>query len=215
MKFRLQQAILMVLYTTSLVAISIPLIRLVIMLSPDHLFPLLATLLIYTAVGIVGGSLIHTISYIPNRLAAEFDPIKNDIATGAIKNQEELAMRLSDFVTHFFNFTFLDIAHAFLYTDKTGLVSCEELPKTRSAMEEADMLEKSKTLKEIHHAGKLTMGKEEFHLYILPIWLGDQWLGYMGLMSKRRIGKYFQKFLMDFENNYLDDQLMLVKRISN
>ncbi len=214
MKYRLPQVILLVLYTISMVALSIPLVRLVNLLSPDSLFPLLATLLIYMSVVVVGGCLIHTISHIPYRLASEFDPIKNDISSGDITNLEELGLRLSHFVTRFFDFTFLDINYAFLHTDKTGLVSNENLPEAKSAMEEFGMLEKSKTLKEIHRAGKLAIGNEEYHLYILPIWFGDHWQGYMGLLSRRRIGKYFQKFLMDFENNYLDDQLMLVTRIS-
>jgi len=214
MKYRLPQVILLVLYTISMVALSIPLVHLVTLLSPDSLFPLLATLLFYMTAVIVGGCLIHTISSIPYRLASEFDPIKNDICSGGIKNPEDLGKRLSHFVTRFFDFTFLDIHYAFLHTDDTGLVSCENLPEARSAMEEFGMLEKSKTLKEIQRAGKLARGNEEYHLYILPIWFGDKWLGYMGLLSRRRIGKYFLRILMDFENNYLDDQLMLVNRIS-
>jgi hypothetical protein len=36
----------------------------------------------------------------------------------------------------------------------------------------------------------------------------------MGLMSKRKIGHFHKKFLTEFENIFLDDQLMHVSRIS-
>ena len=195
MIYRVQRAILMVFYTISMMALSIPLVRLVISLSPDNLFPLLATLLLYMVVVVVLGCLIHTISYIPFNLAAAFDPIKNDIASGEIKDPEELGKRVSLFLTRFFNFAFLDIDHAFLHTGQTGLVSFEDLPEARRAMEEFDMLEKSKSIKEIQRAGKITLGKVEYHLYILPVWFGDRWLGYMGLFSRGRISRFYQQFL--------------------
>ncbi|MDX2430051.1 MAG: hypothetical protein QNK35_03900 [Bacteroides sp.] len=214
MKHRLQQVLLLVFYTISMVALSIPLVQLVTMLSPDNLFPLLASLLLYLVLAVALGCLIHTITYIPSNLATEFDPIKNDISTGNIKDTEELGRRLSLFVTRFFDFAFLDINFAFLHTEQSGLVSCEDLPELSSAMDQFEMLEKSKIFKEIMRAGKVTLAEEDYHLYVLPIWIGDQWLGYMGLLSKRRIGRFFQKLLEEFENNFLDDQLMLVIRTS-
>jgi hypothetical protein len=206
--------ILLVFYTISMVALSIPLIKLVIKLSPDHFYPLIATLLLYMVLVVVLGSVIHTISYIPSNLAGAFDPIKNDIASGRISDLQELGKRISLFMTKFFNFAFLDIDHAFLHTEKTGVVSCEDIPEAAPAMEEFGMLEKSKSIKEMIRAGKITHDQNEYHLYILPIWLGDQWLGYMGLMSNKRIGRFYQKFLTEFENNFLDDQLMHVSRSS-
>lgn len=214
MIYRVQRIILMVFYTISMVAISILLIRLVTTLSPDHLYPLVITLVLYMAFVIVLGAVIDTISYIPFNLAAAFDPIKNDVATGVIKNQAEFGKRVSHFLTRFFDFAFLDIDRAFLHTEQAGLVSCDELQEATSAMEAFDMLEKSKAVKEIIRAGKITLAGEEYHLYILPIWFGDQWLGYHGLLSKRKIGRFFQRFLMEFENNFLDDQLMHVTCIS-
>lgn len=214
MKQRVQQVLLLVFYTISMVALSIPLAGLVTKLSPDNLFPLLASLLIYVVVAVALGCLIHTISYIPSNLASEFDPIKNDISLGKIRDTKELGKRISHFVTRYFDFVFLDIDFAFLHTEQSGLVSNEDLPEAVSAMEAFDMLEKSKSFKEIIRAGEITLGEEVHHLYILPIWIGDQWLGYMGLLSKKRIGRLFQKFLMEFENNFLDDQLLLVIRTS-
>ena len=77
-------------------------------------------------------------------------------------------------------------------------------------MEKFGMLDKSKNLQEIILAGKITVGNREFNLYVLPIWFGERWLGYMGLFSRKRISRFYQKFLMEFEDNFLDDQLMHV-----
>lgn len=209
-----QRIILLVFYTISMAALSIPLLRIVSGLSPDHLYPLLVILILYMVGVIILGGLIHTISYIPFNLATAFDPIKNDIASGLISTPEELGKKVSLFMTRFFDFAFLDIDHAFLHTEESGLVSFEEMPALEEAMKEFEMLEKSKTFKEILRAGKINHENREFHLYILPVWFGEQWLGYMGLMSKNRIGRFYQRFLLEFENNFLDDQLMLVNRIN-
>jgi len=215
MIYRVQRFILMLFFTISMVALSIPLIRLVMKLSPDHHYPLIATLVLYLVLVVVLGSVIHTISFIPSKLAAAFDPIKNDIASGRISDLQELGKRISLFMTEFFNFAFLDIDHAFLHTEQTGVVSCEDIPEAAPAMEEFGMLEKSKTIKDIIRAGKITHDQYEYHLYILPVWLGDHWLGYMGLMTNKRIGRFYQKFLTEFENDFLDDQLMQVSRIKD
>jgi hypothetical protein len=210
--YNVQRSILLVFYTISMVAISIPLARLVATLSPDHLYPLIVTLVLYMVLVVVIGSIIYTISYIPFNLATAFDPIKNDIASGEIRNVEELGKRISEFTVHFFDFSFLDIDHAFLHTEQEGIISHEELSPLTQPMAEFDMLEKSKGLEEIIRAGKVTLGSKDFHLYILPIWFGNKWLGYMGLLSKKRINRFPQRFLMEFENNFLDDQIMHVIR---
>ncbi len=214
MIYHVQRMIFMVFYTISMVALSIPLMRLVISLFPDNLYPMTVALLLYMIVVVVLGSFIHTLIYIPSKLSADFDPIKNDIASGEIRDLKKLGKKISLFVVEFFDFTFLDIDHAFLHTEETGVVSCEDLPEAALAMEEFGMLEKSKTIREITRAGKISHERGSYHLYILPIWLGNQWLGYMGLMTKRKIGHFHQKFLTEFENVFLDDQLMHVSRIS-
>ena len=163
---------------------------------------------------IVLGCFIHTLSYIPFNLASAFDSVKNDVCAGSIKDIEAFSKKVSHFLSSFFDFAFLDINYAFLHTEQAGLVSDVELPEAQQAMKEFDMLEKSKTFTEIQRAGKITLGENKYHLYILPIFIGDQWLGYLGIMSGRKIGRFFQNFLTEFENNFLDDQLMYVIRSS-
>ena len=132
------------------------------------------------------------------------------LRNGKLRSVEELGKRLTKFTVRFFDFAFLDIDDAFLHTEHTGPVSHEDLAGALTAMEKLGMLDKSKNLQEIILAGKITVGNREFNLYVLPIWFGERWLGYMGLFSRKRISRFYQKFLMEFENNFLDDQLMHV-----
>ncbi len=208
--YNVQRIILLVFYTTTSIALSIPLARFVSWLSPESLFPLIASLVIYVILAVIIGSLIHVVSYIPFNLANAFDPIKNDIASGTIGDMNQLGKRISRFTTEFFDFSFLDISHAFIQTEGSEMISHEDIANVRLALKEYDMMEKSKQLEKIIRAGEFKLHDMDYHLYILPIWFGDRWLGYMGLLSRKRISRFFQNFLMDFENNFLDDQIMHV-----
>jgi len=212
--YKVQRLILMVFYTTTMIALSIPLVMLVTKLFPDHFFPLIATLVLYMVLSVVIGIIISAISYIPFNLANAFDPIKNDIASGTISDIDQLGKRITAFTVEFFDFAFLDITHAFIQTGSSALISHEDIPSVQLALGEYGMLEKSKKLDEIIRAGTIAVDQGDLHLYILPIWFGDQWIGYMGLLTEKRIGRFFQKFLMEYENNFLDDQIMHVKQLS-
>ena len=210
----MQRIILLVCYTTTIIALFIPLARLVNRLSPDNLFPLAVILIIYLLLSVVIGTFIYFLSYIPFNLATAFDPIKNEIASGNISDLEQFGKRITDFTTQFFDFSFLDIAHAVFQTEHTNMISHEDISQIQQALKEHDMLENSKKLEEIIRAGKINLNGKHFHLYILPLWFGDRWLGYLGLLSSRRINRFFQKLLMEFENNFIDDQLMHMIHIS-
>ena len=120
--YNLQRIILLVFFTTTSIALSIPLAMLVVKLSPNHLYPLVITLLAYMILMIIIGAMIHVISYIPFNLATAFDPIKNDIAFGNITTLEELGERITSFTVQFYNFSFLDISHAYLETSESGII---------------------------------------------------------------------------------------------
>jgi len=211
MSYRIERSVLTGFFLVSMVSLSFLLIRGILLLFPDQLYPLVAGLLLYTALTVVLGAYMHTISFIPYRLAGAFDPIKNDIASGVIRDEAQLARRITAFTVDFFDFAFLDIAHAFLHTERSGMVSHEELQSPERAMEAFGMLEMSKGLEGMVRAGKIDEGGKQYHLYILPLWFGERWLGYMGLLSPRRIGRFTRRYLEAFENNYLDDQLMIVQ----
>lgn len=212
--YNVQRIILLVFFTTTAIALSIPLARLVTRLSPDNLFPLVATLLVYMALVIMIGSLIHVVSYIPFNLAAAFDPIKNDIASGKIADPDRLASRITAFTTEFFNFSFIDISHAFIQLEGTGLISHEPIDEMEESVEASGILERSRIMERLSRAGKIHFRDQEYHLYVLPFYFGDKWLGYMGLLTAKRLSRFFQRFLMEFEDDFLDDQIMIVTQIA-
>ena len=212
--YNLQRIILLVFFTTTSIALSVPLAMLVMKLSPNQLYPLVITLLVYMVVVVILGAMIHVISYIPFNLATAFDPIKNDIASGDISSIKQLGERITSFTVQFYNFSFLDISHAYIEIQESGIIGFESNSQVDKVLKEYSMLEKSKVLEEITLAGKISMPERDYQLYILPLWLGESWLGYMALLSEKRISRFFRRFLMEYEGNFLDDQIMYVARMN-
>lgn len=211
--YKLQRIILLVFFTTTSIALSIPLAMLVVKLSPNHLYPLVITLLAYMILMIIIGAMIHVISYIPFNLATAFDPIKNDIALGNITTLEELGERITSFTVQFYNFSFLDISHAYLETRESGIIGFESNTQVEKVLKEYKMLDNSIAFEEITLAGQISLPERDYHMYILPLWMGESWLGYMALLSEKRISRFFQRFLMEYEGNFLDDQIFHVARL--
>ena len=212
--YNLQRIILLVFFTTTSIGLSIPLAMLVIKLSPNHLYPLVITLLIYMVLVVILGAMIQVISYIPFNLATAFDPIKNDIASGKISTIEQLGERITSFTVQFYNFSFLDITHAYIEIEESGIIGFESNTPLSKVLNEYKMLDKSKVLEDLTLAGKISLPERDYQLYILPIWLGESWLGYMALLSEKKISRFFQRFLMEYEGNFLDDQIMHVVRFN-
>ena len=206
--YNVQRMILLVFYATTAIALSIPITMGMMRLVPDQFFPVFIVLILYLVGVIVLGSLIHVISFIPFNLATSFDPIKNEIASREIQSMEQLGKRITEFTVNFFNFSFLDITHAYLETAHSGLISHRKHKGLEKVLEAYQMLEKSQELEEVIHAGEISLPEGAYQLYILPIWLGEHWLGYMALLSEKRISRFFLRFLSEYENNFLDDQIM-------
>lgn len=212
--YKLQRIILLIFFTTTSIALSVPLAMLVMKLSPNQLYPLVITLLVYMVVVVILGAMIHMISYIPFNLATAFDPIKNDIASGEISSIEKLGERITSFTVQFYNFSFLDITHAYIEIGESGIIGFESNTQVDHVLKEFRMLDKSKVLEEISLAGEISLPERDYQLYILPLWLGESWLGYMALLSEKKISRFFQRFLMEYEENFLDDQIMHVLRFN-
>ena len=212
--YNLQRIILLVFFTTTSIGLSIPLAMLVMKLSPNHLYPLVITLLIYMVIVVILGAMIQVISYIPFNLATAFDPIKNDIASGKISTIEQLGERITSFTVQFYNFSFLDITHAYIEIEESGIIGFESNTPLSKVLNEYKMLDKSKVLEDLTLAGKISLPERDYQLYILPIWLGESWLGYMALLSEKKISRFFQRFLMEYEGNFLDDQIMHMVRFN-
>lgn len=211
--YKVQRIILLVFYTTTCISLAIPLLKLVIKLSPNHLYPLIAFLLLYMVLVVVVGALIHVVSYIPFNLANAFDPIQNDIASGQIRSMDQLGERITEFTVRFFSFSFLDITHAYIQTKESDIMGHGLDDQVAKVLNEYQMLRNSQELEGITRAGEISLPEGDHQLYILPIRFGTRWLGYMALLSRKRISPFFQRFLMEYEDNFLDDQVMLVMHL--
>jgi len=212
--YSVQRIILLIFYSATCISLVIPLIRLVLRLSPNQLYPLFVTLLLYTILVVVVGALIHVISYIPFNLANAFDPIQNDLASGRIRSMEDLCERITEFTVEFFSFSFLDITHAYIQIDQTEVLGHKPENLVDKVLTEYQMLRNSQELDGITRAGEISLPDGNHHLYILPISFGNRWLGYMALLSRKRIKRLFQRFLMEYEDNFLDQQVMLMMHYS-
>jgi hypothetical protein len=206
--YNIQRIILLVFYSSTCIALAVPLVKGIMRLSPEDVFPVLLTLILYAILVVIIGSLIHVISYIPFHLAHAFDPIQNDIASHRIMRMDQLGERITRFTVDFFDFSFLDIAQAFMQTEGSDIMGHEPNRQVEEVLKEYQMLQNSQALEGITRAGEIELPEGNFQLYILPIRFENQWLGYLALISKRKISRFFQRFLMEYEDDFLDDQVM-------
>jgi hypothetical protein len=62
---------------------------------------------------------------------------------------------------------------------------------------------------------KIKIDDKNYHPYIIPIHFGEEWLGYFAVFSKSKLNKIYIEFLDNFEDDFIDDQLIHVLRNSN
>jgi len=184
---------------------------------PGFIYPLftggaaIIVTLVFTVIYIVCGAVFYVLFRIPYQLQYCFDDIKNRIANGSLATLDELERELSAFIIRFFNFVFFDIEECaiqiknrtiyFSTESLQGLLNYNEL-STRAA-------ETQRSVK----LGKLKSGKEKYHVLLIPIWFGEEWHGYILAFSNTPFIPFAREILEDFENNFIDDQLMHVHRI--
>ena len=166
-----------------------------------------------TIAGVIGGGILSVYFDLPS-ISVEFDEIKNDIAKKIIKSPEEFGHRVTKLLCKFFTFQFFKIEYSFIKIIGTQYVySDPELIKEGNLNLKdisSDLINKSKRTEEIFFYDKFQVNSNNNHLYILPMWFGDDWLGFIGILSRNKISKLFLMFLNNFENEYIDDQIVHV-----
>ncbi len=162
----------------------------------------------YLVLVVIGYSFIHVVSYIPSNLAGAFDPVQNAIANGSIQSEGELALKLAAFMVTFFNFAFFDIEYALVkIKNKTGFwPEGNGFGDMGLDMGELDM--KNKTIRETEYMGKIRLQGKTVYLYLTPMIFGDENLGYMAVLTRHRLWKIFKQLLTEFEDHFVDDQVV-------
>lgn len=163
--------------------------------------------------GTLLGAILSVILDLP-QIGYYFDEIKNDIALKEIRTPDLFADRLTSLFCDYFTFYFFTVRFCFVkiedseyfYSDDTILKIIEQ-----STLDEI-ILTSQKT-EDVFYKGSYAFDKKNIHLYIIPIWLGERWLGAIGIFTPFKLLNIFQRYLNEIENLYIDDQLLHVLTI--
>ncbi len=204
--YGLQRTILTTLYIISSLAILTLIFYILFEIFSLNGFITLFVIIIYLVLVVILGSYLHVISFIPVNLASSFDPIKDDVARGNITTSKQFADRICRFITGFFSFTFFDIVHCLVHIKGNIVTSTFDQGKTKY---DDDYHGKcSKEAHEVAHTGNITIEGVKYNQYLVPIWFGEEWLGFITVYTRHNLRKPFRNVLSDLENNFIDDQLI-------
>lgn len=156
--------------------------------------------LIGVIISVLVCSYLYVVLSIPLLLPQKFDSIKNNVALNKYSNLQEFQKAVSDFIVSFFNYKGMDIVGGKFHFNGCEPIIMEcEMDLTK--IEEKDFnLNRLKTIP--NHTA-----------FFLPIKLGDNDLGYMILVTKGFTLPFVYSILEDFENYYLDDQILHFKAL--
>lgn len=166
--------------------------------------------IVYLVLIVLGYSIIHVISYIPANLAGAFDPLKNSIADRSIESAAEFAGRLAGFMCSFFNFAFFDIQHAMVSIRGQEPVSSSDPDIKRADMDPGKLEEFARNLDITAYYGKVRTGSDTHHIYVIPLIFGEKKLGFIAIATRQKLWMIFVRLLDEFENDFVDDQVVHV-----
>jgi len=157
---------------------------------------------------VVVGSYFYLIVCLPDRLSRNFDDIRNDIAAEKIKTPEQYANKVNDFIIRQFNFVFLDVEYSAMgIKDTEEIFFNDDFPK--ELFDNYNVLfKKSSETESVIYIGSTKYLDKKAYKYIVPIYFGDRHLGFMIIVTNKKLSKLFKGILSDFENLYVDDQLL-------
>ncbi len=169
-------------------------------------FIIILVTMAYLILVVLGYSFIHVISYIPSNLAGAFDSIQNAVAEGSIQTTGDLAGKLSVFLVNFFNFAFFDIEYALVkIRNETGSWPVEE---GQVGLNIGELDRWNETLIETVYVGKTRIQDKKGHLYLTPMIFGKENLGFIAVVTRHRLWKLFMHLLTEFEDHFVDDQVV-------
>ena len=172
-----------------------------------------ALLALYVILFLLAGALIGAwlwvLIKIPQGIAREFDEIKNQIAGGEITNSAGFSKALAEFLVEYFSFFRFDVVTAQVKIKTTGAVISPG--NTSPKKNDEQLLAKlSRETEALITLGKIPIGGQSLYGYLVPIWFGSEWLGYFCVFTDTKLFRVFKDFLKNFEEQFVDDQLMHV-----
>jgi len=161
----------------------------------DNLLWYIPFILIATIVSILVGAYLYVVLSIPFKLPGQFDVLKNKVALREYQHVQDFQTELAEFLIGFFNFFGANIVGG-----KFHLAKCE--PKIIECDVDFSAFNKDSFK---NNKKKLKNNKRAFHL---PVKLGSHQLGYIILITEGYTLPLFYSIMKDFENHYLDDQII-------
>ncbi|MFW5644895.1 MAG: hypothetical protein ACOCZL_03190, partial [Bacteroidota bacterium] len=167
------------------------------------------TILIIVSLGFLmlaalGWAFLYVLFSIPQRLAENFDSIKNDISSGKITKRDTFADAICSFLVRFYNYSFFDVNYSAMRIKGDDIhFSAESIAEVLDWDQVTDSAGKSERI--IVHNPILVDNKKQY-TYTVPIHFGDKFLGFFSVFTSHKLGKLRLKLLY-LENFYIDDQL--------
>lgn len=181
-----------------------------------------ALLALYVILFLLAGALIGAwlwvLIKIPQGIVREFDEIKNQIAAGEITNSTDFSKALAEFLVEYFSFFRFDVVSAQVKTKTAeAVIFPGNAPPIKIDVQL--LVKKSQETEELIPLGRIVAGEQSLYGYLVPIWFGSEWLGYFCVFTDTKLFRIFKDFLKNFEEQFVDDQLMHVingeRRINN
>ncbi|HXK81302.1 MAG TPA: hypothetical protein PLO05_04000 [Bacteroidales bacterium] len=170
--------------------------------------------ILYIALCAIAGAYIFVITLLPVKLMRGFDHIQNGIADGSINDDAQFSKALNHFTIKYFNYLFFDIEQSGFYVNQTGNIFYSNIFNSEISKRKDEFIEKTKDTQLVQYIGKFKDKDFNLHFYTIPVWFGNDYLGYMVVGVRNKLGRFFIGFLQDFENLFIDDQLLhIVNRI--
>jgi len=152
-------------------------------------------------IGVLSSTYLYTILLIPYELSIKFDAIKNKVAHATYTSVEAFQADIAQFIAEMFKYPGARITGG-IYKFKNSPTLCINVPTGKVEAETLEALAKNTSVKSINLLKKKA--------FFVPIQMDGHALGYMVLFTQGFTFPLFKTFLSDFENHYLDDQLMHV-----
>lgn len=206
---RLQRSSAMLMYAALCILLFIAGFRLLQYSSTDFGGAYAVYILVFLMATLTFGAWFWVVLTIPGEVAREFDTIKNKVSTGEISSITEFSEELAEFMTRYFHFVGFDIVLAVVKIKYGKAISSDNNYAPEHSLN-TEWIALSKSTQDVVNAGKLNYLGQKLHGYLIPIWFGNEWLGYMVIYTDTRLLKSYRHYLNTFEDIYIDDQVLHV-----
>ena len=100
-------------------------------------------------------------------------------------------------MTGFFSFAFFDIECALVRITDDESTFPADFFTVGEAPDPVQLETRARESDNTTYAGKIKAGSGYYHLYITPLVFGDKWLGYIAVLTRRRLWKVFRHLLAE------------------